>query len=99
MRLLHILALLMLASCASVNQPMNGTGYATTDDGVQIHYRLLGPKDAPVIWVEYPTITDMATTLGVMASDAAFRLWRKELLQLTRMQREWYLIEAKQEQA
>ncbi len=41
MRLLHILAFLMLASCASVNQPMNGTGHATTDDGVQIHYRLL----------------------------------------------------------
>ncbi len=54
MRLLHILAFLMLASCASVNQPMNGTGYVTTDDGVQIHYRLLGPKDAPVIWVGYP---------------------------------------------
>tara|TARA_Y100001934_G_C12168589_1_gene685565 strand:- start:52 stop:201 length:150 start_codon:yes stop_codon:yes gene_type:complete len=33
---------------------MNGTGYVTTDDGVQIHYRLLGPKDAPVIWVGYP---------------------------------------------
>ena len=44
----------MLASCASGNQPINGTGYATTDDGVQIHYRLLGPKDAPVIWVGYP---------------------------------------------
>ncbi|MDP6810349.1 MAG: hypothetical protein QF921_17075 [Pseudomonadales bacterium] len=51
------------------------------------------------IWVEYPTMTDMAVSLGVMACDAVFRLWRRDLLQLTRMQREWYLIEAKQDQA
>ena len=33
---------------------MDQSGFATTDDGVQIHYRLMGPKDAPVIWVGYP---------------------------------------------
>ena len=38
----------------SITRTVDKSGFATTDDGVQIHYRLMGPKDAPVIWVGYP---------------------------------------------
>ena len=36
MRLLHILASLLLVSCATVEQTVDKSGFATTDDGVQI---------------------------------------------------------------
>ena len=52
--LLVFLASLLLVSCATVEQTVDKSGFATTDDDVQIHYRLMGPKDAPVIWVGYP---------------------------------------------
>ncbi|MDP6810335.1 MAG: alpha/beta fold hydrolase [Pseudomonadales bacterium] len=29
-------------------------GFAETEDGVKIRYRLMGPSDAPTIWVGYP---------------------------------------------
>ena len=54
MRCLIFFACLLLVSCASMDQTVDKSGFATTDDGVQIHYRLLGPKNAPVILVGYP---------------------------------------------
>ena len=47
MRLLSLFACLLLVSCASITRTVDKSGFATTDDGVQIHYRLMGPKDAP----------------------------------------------------
>ena len=54
MRLLSLFACLLLVSCASIARTVDKSGFATTDDGVQIHYRLMGPKDAPVIWIGSP---------------------------------------------
>ena len=54
MKLPCFLACLFLVSCATVDQTVDESGFATTDDGVQIHYRLIGPKDAPVVLVGYP---------------------------------------------
>ena len=38
------------------NESLTATqeGFAETADGVRIHYRVLGPSDAPTIWVGYP---------------------------------------------
>ena len=57
-----VLAAGLLLPASTVNgEPMQATpmqatkeGFAETDDGVRIHYRLLGPTDAPTLWVGYP---------------------------------------------
>ena len=46
-------------------------GIATTEDGVEIHYRLLGPSDAPTVWVGYPWTpgwNDIMAELGTPTS-------------------------------
>ena len=51
------LATALLAACAPTNDDAETAmkeGFAVTDDGVEIHYRLLGPADAPTLWVGYP---------------------------------------------
>lgn len=52
-----VLAAGLLLPTSTVNgEPMQATseGFAETDDGIRIHYRLLGPTDAPTLWVGYP---------------------------------------------
>lgn len=58
---LHCLAIALatglLVSCSppgDTAEPATKEGFAETDDGVRIHYRLLGPSDAPTLWVGYP---------------------------------------------
>ncbi len=51
------LAIGLLVSCpppGNAAGPVTKEGFAETDDGVRIHYRLLGPTDAPTLWVGYP---------------------------------------------
>ena len=48
-------ALLLLSSMAGAESlTPTKEGFAETADGVRIHYRLLGPGDAPTLWVGYP---------------------------------------------
>ncbi len=47
-----LLALASLAHGDSLTATKEG--FAETADGVRIHYRLLGPSDAPTLWVGYP---------------------------------------------
>ena len=68
-----VLAAGLLLPTSTVNgEPMQATpmqatkeGFAETDDGIRIHYRLLGPTDAPTLWA----------TLGPKAGIASCRNW------------------------
>ena len=53
--LVPIAAMLALSPLAN-GEPLTATkeGFAETADGVRIHYRVLGPSDAPTLWVGYP---------------------------------------------
>ena len=47
------------------------------------------------IWVEYRDLAAMTAALAFLTTDPAARGWRRELSELTDIQREWYLLEAK----
>ena len=47
------------------------------------------------IWVEYRDLAVMTAALAFLTGDPAARGWRRELSELTDIQREWYLLEAK----
>ena len=55
------IALVLMGGLLALASPAHGDsltatkeGFAETADGVRIHYRLLGPSDAPTLWVGYP---------------------------------------------
>lgn len=62
MRAFISLGLFLITSCASL--PEDAERFVTTDDGVDIHYRLSGPEAAPVLWVGYPWTEDWAQTMN-----------------------------------
>ena len=45
--------------------------------------------------VEYPDLAAMTAALTFLTTDPAARGWRRGLADLTDVQREWYLLEAK----
>ena len=45
--------------------------------------------------MEYRNLAAMTAALAFLTTDPAARGWRRELSELTDMQREWYLLEAK----
>ena len=47
------------------------------------------------VWVEYRDLAAMTAALAFLTTDPAARGWRRELSELTDIQREWYLLEAK----
>lgn len=47
------------------------------------------------IWVEYRNLAAMAEALAFLATDPGGRAWRRQLSDMTDVQREWYLLEAK----
>ena len=52
-----VMAMSLLVSCVTQESQVvmqQKEGYALTDDGVKISYELIGPSDAPVLWVGYP---------------------------------------------
>ena len=52
-----VMAMSQLVACVTQESQVvmqQKEGYAVTHDGVKISYELIGPSDAPVLWVEYP---------------------------------------------
>lgn len=47
------------------------------------------------IWVEYRTLGAMSEALTFLTTDSAARGWRRNLMSMTSLDREWYLLEAK----
>jgi len=52
-------------------------------------------RENAFIWIEYPTLERMAKALDFMVTNAQARRWRKELVTLTDIQKQWYLLQAK----
>ena len=75
--------LLFSASLANADS-MTATkeGFAETDDGVQIHYRLLGPSDAPTLWVGYPWTEGWDRIMQELGSTSSSTEISRQLLEL-----------------
>ena len=64
-----VMAMSLLVSCVTQESQVvmqQKEGYALTDDGVKISYELIGPSDAPVLWVGYPWSKGWAELMAKM---------------------------------
>lgn len=79
-----------------LNRLLRDAGY--TDIAVKYYGALTSAgsdRENASIWVEYRDLAMMTEALAFLTTDPAARGWRRALSDLTNVQREWYLLEAK----
>ena len=79
-----------------LNRLLRDAGY--TDIAVNYYGALTSAgsdRENASIWVEYRNLATMTKALAFLTTDPAARAWRRQLSELTDVQREWYLLEAK----
>jgi len=89
-----IVFLLLASSCAEqASEPLTSQreGVAVADDGVEISYRLMGPADAPTLWVGYPWSEGMNDLLSEISGARVVQDHSAMLSRLTEKYRVLYV--------